>query len=64
MGPITINAAYHAQAYTNNANAEYTGYAIDGMIPVTEGISLSAGYISTKQGNLNTAVANDNRIDS
>ena len=64
LGPITINAAYHAQAYTNNANLEYTGYAIGGMIPVTDGISLSAGYISTKQGSINTAVANDNRTDS
>jgi hypothetical protein len=64
LGPITINAAYHAQAYTNNANLEYTGYAIGGMVPVADGISLSAGYISTKQGNINTAVANDNRTDS
>jgi len=64
LGPITINAAYHAQAYTNNANLEYTGYAIGGMVPVADGISLSAGYISTKQGNANTAVANDNRTDS
>jgi predicted porin len=64
LGPITINAAYHAQAYSNNANLEYTGYAIGGMVPVTDGISLSAGYISTKQGNATTAVANDNRTDS
>jgi predicted porin len=64
LGPITINAAYHAQAFTATPNNEYTGYAIGGMVPVTDGISLSAGYISTKQGNANTAVANDNRTDS
>jgi len=64
LGPITINAAYHAQAYTQTPNNEYTGYAIGGMVPVTDGVSLSVGYISTKQGNANTAVANDNRTDS
>jgi len=64
LGPITINAAYHAQAYTATPNNEYTGYAIGGMMPITDGISLSAGYISTKQGNATTAVANDNRTDS
>jgi len=62
LGPITINAAYHSQAATAGAAAapaEYSGYAIGGMAPITDGISLSAGYISTKQG-----VANDNRTDS
>jgi len=59
LGPITINAAYHSQAFTAAAADEYTGYAIGGMAPITDGISLSAGYISTKQG-----VANTNRTDS
>ncbi len=59
LGPITLNAAYHSQAFTANAANEYTGYAIGGMAPITDGISLSAGYISTKQG-----VANTNRTDS
>ncbi|CAM8663723.1 Porin domain, Gram-negative type [Oxalobacteraceae bacterium] len=59
LGPITLNAAYHSQAFTANAANEYTGYAIGGMAPVTDGISLSAGYISTKQG-----VANTDRTDS
>jgi len=59
LGPITVNAAYHSQAFTANAANEYTGYAIGGMAPVTDGISLSAGYISTKQG-----VANTDRTDS
>jgi hypothetical protein len=59
LGPITINAAYHAQAFTAAAANEYTGYAIGGMAPITDGISLSAGYISTKQG-----VANTDRTDS
>ncbi len=59
LGPITVNAAYHSQAFTANAAAEYTGYAIGGIAPVTDGISLSAGYISTKQG-----VANSDRTDS
>jgi hypothetical protein len=62
LGPITLNAAYHNQAATAGAAAapaEYSGYAIGGMAPITDGISLSAGYISTKQG-----VANDNRTDS
>jgi predicted porin len=59
LGPITINAAYHAQAFSAAPANEYTGYAIGGMAPITDGISLSAGYISTKQG-----VANDNRTDS
>ena len=59
LGPITINAAYHAQAFTAAAANEYTGYALGGMAPITDGISLSAGYISTKQG-----VANTDRTDS
>jgi predicted porin len=59
LGPITVNAAYHSQAFTNNAAGEYTGYALGGMAPITDGISLSAGYISTKQG-----IANANRTDS
>jgi len=59
LGPITINAAYHSQAFTAAAANEYTGYAIGGMAPITDGISLSAGYISTKQG-----VANTDRTDS
>ena len=59
LGPITINAAYHAQAFTATPANEYTGYAIGGMAPITDGISLSAGYISTKQG-----VANTDRTDS
>jgi predicted porin len=64
LGPITINAAYHSQAYTNNQAIEYTGYAIGGIAPITDGISLSAGYISTKQGNATVAGGNDNRTDS
>jgi len=63
LGPITINAAYHSQSLTNAALTEYTGYAIGGMAPITDGISLSAGYISTKQGNT-AAGGNDNRTDS
>jgi len=59
LGPITVNAAYHSQAYTANAANEYTGYALGGMAPITDGISVSAGYISTRQG-----VANTNRTDS
>lgn len=59
LGPITINAAYHSQAFTAAPANEYTGYAIGGMAPITDGISLSAGYISTKQG-----VANTDRTDS
>jgi len=78
LGPITINAAYHSQAFTANGGSEYTGYAIGGMMPITDGISISAGYISTKMGNSSAAgqgtaadtavVANrlrdDNRTDS
>jgi predicted porin len=64
LGPITINAAYHSQAFTNNQATEYTGYALGGMAPLTDGISLSAGYISTKQGNSTVVGGNDNRTDS
>jgi hypothetical protein len=78
LGPITVNAAYHSQSLTANQANEYTGYAIGGMMQVTEGISISAGYISTKMGNGTAAgqgtaadtlvVANrlrdDNRTDS
>jgi len=76
LGPITINAAYHAQAHTAAQGSEYSGYAIGGMMPITDGISISAGYISTKTGNstaagqvlvdgTNAAVArDDNRTDS
>jgi len=55
LGPITINAAYHAQAYTAAQGNEYTGYAIGGIMPITDGISISAGYISTKTGNSSAA---------
>lgn len=51
LGPITVNAAYHAQSLTANQGNEYTGYAVGGMMQVTDGISISAGYISTKMGN-------------
>jgi len=64
VGPITINAAYHSQAFTTTPNTEYTGYLIGGIAQITDGISVSAGYISTKQGSAATAVANDNRTDS
>jgi hypothetical protein len=59
LGPITVNAAYHSQSFSALPANEYTGYAIGGMAPISDGISLSAGYISTKQG-----IANDNRTDS
>jgi len=75
LGPVTINAAYHAQAFTAAQGDEYTGYAIGGMMPITDGISVSAGYISTKTGNGTAAgqgtsaiaannVRDDNRTDS
>jgi len=76
LGPITVNAAYHSQAYTAAQGNEYTGYAIGGMVPITDGITLSAGYISTKTGNGTAAgqgtstaagannVRDDNRTDS
>jgi hypothetical protein len=51
LGPITINAAYHAQSLTATQGDEYSGYAVGGMMQVTDGISISAGYISTKMGN-------------
>jgi len=53
LGPITVNAAYHKQAYTANLAGEYTGYAVGGMAPITDGISLSAGFISTRAGGVN-----------
>jgi len=59
LGPITMNAAYHKQAYTNDPAGEYTGYAVGGMAPITDGISLSAGFISTRAGG-----ENQDRTDS
>jgi len=75
LGPITVNAAYHAQSLTANQGNEYSGYAVGGMMQVTDGISISAGYISTKMGNGTAAgqgtsgvaaadVRDDNRTDS
>ncbi len=76
LGPITINAAYHAQAHTAAQGSEYSGYAIGGMMPITDGISISVGYISTKTGNATAAgqvlvdgtnapvARDDNRTDS
>ncbi|CAM8663743.1 OmpC Outer membrane protein (porin) [Oxalobacteraceae bacterium] len=75
LGPVTINAAYHAQAFRTAQGDKYTGYAIGGMMPITDGISVSAGYISTKTGNGTGAgqgtsaiaannVRDDNRTDS
>jgi hypothetical protein len=75
LGPITVNAAYHAQSLTANQGNEYSGYAVGGMMQVTDGISISAGYISTKMGNGTAAgqgtsgvaaadLRDDNRTDS
>jgi hypothetical protein len=76
LGPITINAAHHAQAHTAAQGSEYSGYAIGGMMPITDGISISVGYISTKTGNATAAgqvlvdgtnaqvARDDNRTDS
>jgi hypothetical protein len=75
LGPITVNAAYHSQSLTANQGNEYSGYAVGGMMQVTDGISISAGYISTKMGNGTAAgqgtsgvaaadLRDDNRTDS
>jgi len=65
IGSITVNAAYHAQRYTGAANAaaEYSGYAIGGMAPIADGLSLSAGMISTIAGSAAVGT-NDQRTDS
>jgi len=65
LGPITVNAAYHAQRYTGAANAanEYSGYAIGGMVPLADGLSLSVGMISTIAGSAAVGT-NDQRTDS
>jgi len=63
LGPITVNAAYNAQRYTQTPANEYSGYAIGGMAPIADGLTVSAGYISTQTGSL-AAGTNDNRTDS
>ena len=42
IGPVAMTAAYHKQ------KDNWSGYNIGGTIPVTEGLTLSAGYINTK----------------
>jgi predicted porin len=53
LGPVTVNAAYHAQRFSANSglrHLEYSGYAFGGMVPIADGLSLSAGYVSTIMG--------------
>jgi len=42
IGPIAMTAAYHKQ------KDNWSGYNIGGTMPVMEGLTLSAGYINTK----------------
>jgi len=63
VGPITVNAAYNAQRYTADPAREYSGYAFGGMAPIADGLSLSAGYVSTILGS-DAAGTNNNRTDS